>query len=59
MEMGMILAGTPDDVSEKIAELQKRGVNHMLCAVGAGGVPHEEVMASLDLIANEVAPRFR
>jgi alkanesulfonate monooxygenase SsuD/methylene tetrahydromethanopterin reductase-like flavin-dependent oxidoreductase (luciferase family) len=58
-EMNMILAGTPDDVSDKIAELAKRGVNHVLCAVGAGGVPHEEVVSSIDLLANEVAPRFR
>jgi alkanesulfonate monooxygenase SsuD/methylene tetrahydromethanopterin reductase-like flavin-dependent oxidoreductase (luciferase family) len=58
-DSGMILAGTPDDVAEKIADLEKRGVNHVLCAVGAGGVPHEDVMSSIDLIANEVAPRFR
>ena len=59
LEMNMILAGTPDDVSDKIALLEARGITHLLCAAGAGGVPHEEVCASLDLLAHEVMPRFK
>ncbi|HJZ86433.1 MAG TPA: LLM class flavin-dependent oxidoreductase [Polyangia bacterium] len=59
MEMNMILAGTPDDVCERIAQLAERGVTHLLCAAGAGGVPHAEVLSSLDLLAHEVVPQFR
>jgi alkanesulfonate monooxygenase SsuD/methylene tetrahydromethanopterin reductase-like flavin-dependent oxidoreductase (luciferase family) len=57
--MDMILVGTPDDVAERIAALRARGVTHVLCAAGAGGVPHEEALQSIELFAREVIPRFR
>jgi alkanesulfonate monooxygenase SsuD/methylene tetrahydromethanopterin reductase-like flavin-dependent oxidoreductase (luciferase family) len=59
LQTNMILAGTPDDVAARVEELEKKGVTHLLCATAAGGVAHHEVLSSLELLAGEVAPRFR
>ncbi len=54
-----MLAGTPDYVSEKIAELRDTiGLEHLLLWTTHPGLPHDRAMRSIDLFAREVMPRF-
>lgn len=55
---GMTIVGNPAECIERIATLQRAGVTHLLCAIGAGAVPTDIVHESLDCIAAEVMPAF-
>ena len=55
---GMTLVGDPAHCIERIAKLERAGVTHLLCAVGAGGVATEVVHESLECIARDVMPAF-
>jgi alkanesulfonate monooxygenase SsuD/methylene tetrahydromethanopterin reductase-like flavin-dependent oxidoreductase (luciferase family) len=50
--------GTPDAVSEKVAALQRVGVELFGCGFAFGGIDHAAVMQSMALFAREVMPRF-
>lgn len=56
---GMAVVGDPDHCVKRLRALEQAGVDHVLCAVGAGVLPTEQVRASMRLIAEEVMPRFR
>ena len=54
-----ILAGPPDHVIEQIQELNEVcGINYLNCFMDAGGVPHEKVMRSIELMGTRVMPFF-
>jgi alkanesulfonate monooxygenase SsuD/methylene tetrahydromethanopterin reductase-like flavin-dependent oxidoreductase (luciferase family) len=55
---GMTLVGDPDECIARIRKLERAGVTHLLCAVGAGAVPTEVVHESLECLAKEVMPAF-
>ena len=50
--------GTPDQCAAKIAELQAHGVEYFGCNFAMGGIPHDKVIRSMQLFADEVMPRF-
>ena len=50
--------GTPDQCAAKIAELRAQGVEYFGCNFAMGGIPHDKVMRSMQLFADEVMPRF-
>ena len=51
--------GTPDQCAAKIAELRAQGVGKYFgCNFAMGGIPHDKVMRSMRLFAEEVMPRF-
>ena len=50
--------GTPDQCAAKIAELRVQGVEYFGCNFAMGGIPHDKVMRSMQLFADEVMPRF-
>ena len=50
--------GTPDQCAAKIAELRAQGVEYFGCNFAMGGIPHDKVMRSMRLFADEVMPRF-
>ena len=50
--------GTPEQCTAQIAELQAQGVEYFGCNFAMGGIPHEKVVRSMRLFANEVMPRF-
>jgi alkanesulfonate monooxygenase SsuD/methylene tetrahydromethanopterin reductase-like flavin-dependent oxidoreductase (luciferase family) len=56
--MGMVAVGDPDSCGERLARLERAGVDRVLCAVGAGAVPSEIVRRSLAVMAERVLPRF-
>ena len=53
-----MMAGSPDDVGDKLQELEEVGIRNVNCWVGAGGYPHEQVMETLALFGSEVMPKF-
>ncbi len=55
----VLLFDDPDGVAEKIQMLADAGVRRILLWMGVGGVAHEHVVRSMQLFAEEVAPRFR
>jgi alkanesulfonate monooxygenase SsuD/methylene tetrahydromethanopterin reductase-like flavin-dependent oxidoreductase (luciferase family) len=56
---GMVVAGDPEHAVEQIRGLTEHGIDHLLCAVQAGGVPHEDVMRSIELLGEHVIPALR
>lgn len=53
------LIGTPDKVAEGVQAYVDIGADQIVCLVQAGRIPHQEIMASLELFGREVMPRFR
>ena len=52
-------AGSPERVSEQIAELGEAGVRNLLLNINVGQMPREQVESSLKLFGEKVIPRFR
>lgn len=57
--LGMAVVGDPDHCIERLKALEQAGVDHVLCAIGAGVLPSAQVQDSMRLIAEEVMPHFR
>ena len=56
-----VIVGTPATVAARLQDLTtKLGLNGVLAELNCGGlIPHDKVMRSLQLMCEEVAPRFR
>ncbi|HYC81045.1 MAG TPA: LLM class flavin-dependent oxidoreductase [Solirubrobacterales bacterium] len=52
----MIIVGDPERCYEKMLRYAEQGVDHLICQVMFGGVPHEHVMRSIELMGTEVLP---
>lgn len=59
LEKKLIAVGTPDDVAATLREYEAAGTTHLMCLMNFGGMPHQDVLASMQLFAREVMPRFR
>jgi alkanesulfonate monooxygenase SsuD/methylene tetrahydromethanopterin reductase-like flavin-dependent oxidoreductase (luciferase family) len=59
LDGGMILCGTPDDLKARIAEFEQAGATQILMATSVGGIAHQDVVRSIDLIGQEVIPHFQ
>jgi hypothetical protein len=55
-----VLIGTPDIVTERLRMLQEEiGIDGILAELNCGGlIPHDRVMTALQLLCQEVMPRF-
>ncbi len=54
------LLGSPDDIVQEIQRYESElGVNYILFRMQWPGMPHEQVLRQLDLMANEVVPRIK
>ena len=58
MYENVTLFGTPDDLTARIRELEKSGVDKIIFFINFGGIEHRKVLDSLDLFAKEVMPSF-
>jgi hypothetical protein len=56
---GMVVAGNPEHAIEQLRRLQGNGIDHVLCALQAGGVPHQEVLRCIELMGERVIPAMR
>lgn len=59
MEEGFIMAGTPEDCIPLLDEFKRSGVDQIIIHMQMGGVPHEKIMESIELIGKELIPRYR
>ena len=53
------LYGTARDVAEQVAEVKGAGIEHLLCQMSFGYMPHEKILASMRRFAADVMPAFR
>jgi len=56
--LGMVIVGDPEHCVRKLRAFEAAGVDHVLCAVGAGVLPTEQVRRSLRVMARDVLPAF-
>jgi alkanesulfonate monooxygenase SsuD/methylene tetrahydromethanopterin reductase-like flavin-dependent oxidoreductase (luciferase family) len=58
-DAGMVIAGTPEYAIERFQKLADTGIDHVLCAVQAGGMPHAEALRTIELLGERVIPALR
>jgi alkanesulfonate monooxygenase SsuD/methylene tetrahydromethanopterin reductase-like flavin-dependent oxidoreductase (luciferase family) len=57
---GMVFAGDPVEIADRIIDLhQALGHTRHFLQMDIGGMPHAEVLRSIELLGTEVAPRVR
>ena len=57
---GIVIAGTPDEVTEKLhREIDISGVNYVLTRFAYGDLSHDESVHSLNLFIDKVMPEFK
>lgn len=54
-----VLIGSPEDVIAMLKRYQDAGCDHIMMLMNFGGLPHEKVLKSMELIAKEVMPAFK
>ena len=55
----LVVFSSPERAEEIFREYEKIGVTHIICMVNFGGVPMPEVRRTLELMSNEVMPKFQ
>jgi alkanesulfonate monooxygenase SsuD/methylene tetrahydromethanopterin reductase-like flavin-dependent oxidoreductase (luciferase family) len=58
LEQGFVAAGTPDDVAPILERFAGVGVDQVIIHMQMGGVPHEDIVRSIEVIGKELIPRF-
>ena len=53
------LCGTAKRVAEQVEELREAGVQHLLCQLSFGYLPHDKIVASMRRFAEDVMPHFQ
>ena len=60
METRMFICGSPNTVREILEECQeKTNLEHLVCTLQFGTLPHSLTVKNLEMFATEVAPHFR
>ncbi|MEJ2687327.1 MAG: LLM class flavin-dependent oxidoreductase, partial [Gammaproteobacteria bacterium] len=57
--LGMVIVGDPEHCIQRLQGLQREGVDHVLCAIGAGVLPTSAVRRSMEVLARQVIPHFQ
>jgi alkanesulfonate monooxygenase SsuD/methylene tetrahydromethanopterin reductase-like flavin-dependent oxidoreductase (luciferase family) len=55
----MVLIGDPDQLIQKMERYEALGVDHLLCYMQFGGLSHEHILKSIELIGKYVIPHFQ
>jgi alkanesulfonate monooxygenase SsuD/methylene tetrahydromethanopterin reductase-like flavin-dependent oxidoreductase (luciferase family) len=58
VEKDLIAFGSPDDITRVAERYAEAGLTHFLAISNFGGLPHDRVLRSMELIAKHVVPRF-
>jgi len=57
---GAVIAGSPDEVVDRIGRVSEIcGISHYLCWTRIGGLAHDKVLRSMELMASKVMPQLR
>jgi hypothetical protein len=59
IEQGIIIGGDSDSVCRGIERWKNAGVDTLLLMLGAGNTTHEQVMRGLDILGEQVIPKFK
>jgi alkanesulfonate monooxygenase SsuD/methylene tetrahydromethanopterin reductase-like flavin-dependent oxidoreductase (luciferase family) len=59
LDAGMVAAGLPEDVLEVLTRFKDVGIDQVIVHMQMGGVPHAEIMRSIEILGSEVFPRLR
>ncbi len=60
LERGMVFAGGPDQVADRIVHLHKLlGHSRQILQMDVGGMPHETFLKSIELLGKKVLPNVR
>ena len=59
LDSGMVAAGTPDDVLEVLQRFKDVGVDQVIVHMQMGGVPHDDIMKTIEIMGKEVLPKLR
>jgi alkanesulfonate monooxygenase SsuD/methylene tetrahydromethanopterin reductase-like flavin-dependent oxidoreductase (luciferase family) len=58
VERGMVFAGGPDDVADRIVRLHEvLGHSRQILQMDLGGMPHQTFLRSIELLGGEVVPQ--
>jgi alkanesulfonate monooxygenase SsuD/methylene tetrahydromethanopterin reductase-like flavin-dependent oxidoreductase (luciferase family) len=55
---GNVIVGTPEQCLEQMLGYADIGVDHLLCYQQFGGIPHERIMRSIELLGTKVIPEL-
>ena len=58
VEKDLVAFGTPEDIVRIARRYRAAGLTHMLAILNFGGLEHEQVLHSMDLLAREVLPHL-
>lgn len=57
---GMVFAGSPNEVADRILDLHSRlGHDRQILQMDVGGLPHAEFLKAIELLATDVMPQVR
>jgi alkanesulfonate monooxygenase SsuD/methylene tetrahydromethanopterin reductase-like flavin-dependent oxidoreductase (luciferase family) len=60
LQRDRFLIGSPDDVTEQVADLHKRtGANHIIASMQWPGMPQNQTLDAMQLLSEEVFPQVR
>jgi alkanesulfonate monooxygenase SsuD/methylene tetrahydromethanopterin reductase-like flavin-dependent oxidoreductase (luciferase family) len=56
---GFVMAGTPEDCATVLDSFKASGVDQVVIHMQMGGVPHDRIIESIELIGKELIPSYR
>lgn len=56
---GFVMAGNPDDCAKALDGFKASGVDQIIIHMQMGGVPHDRIIESIELIGKELIPSYR
>lgn len=59
LDAGLVCAGTPKDCIQVLERFQQVGVDQVIIHMQMGGVPHEDIVQTIETMGREVLPLFR
>jgi alkanesulfonate monooxygenase SsuD/methylene tetrahydromethanopterin reductase-like flavin-dependent oxidoreductase (luciferase family) len=59
LEQGFVASGTPDDCEKAIQGFADVGIDQVIIHMQMGGVPHADIMTSIEALGTELIPKFR
>ncbi|MBI3743115.1 MAG: LLM class flavin-dependent oxidoreductase [Chloroflexi bacterium] len=58
IDRGMFIIGDPDSCIRQLERYEAAGIQHMLCVMQAGRVPHEKIKQSIRMFGKHIVPHF-
>jgi alkanesulfonate monooxygenase SsuD/methylene tetrahydromethanopterin reductase-like flavin-dependent oxidoreductase (luciferase family) len=56
---GFVMAGNPDDCATVLDNFKASGVDQIIIHMQMGGMPHDRIMESIEVIGKELIPNYR